>query len=278
MRIQESDVKLIQRELKKAGLYDDEIDGKRGPNTDTAVHRALERRTDRLIEPHNRDWRQWGIRRKMVALVQLACHERQIDSGPVDGYYGPTTEYAADLLRVLVKVGELPRPFVDIRPVDANPHGFPVQREDAMTVYFGPRGASRLTRVPCPWELTLDWQPFSKTNVIAVNERLADSLAGILAAALDHYGLDGIRENGLDRFGGSFNNRRIRGGSAWSTHAWGIAIDWYPSRNKLRWRSDRASLAHPDLDFWWGLWEAEGWLSLGRTEDRDWMHVQAVKR
>jgi len=66
--------------------------------------------------------------------------------------------------------------------------------------------------------------------------------------------------------------------SAWSTHAWGIAIDWFPGQNKMHWDSRKASLAHPDLDAWWALWEQEGWLSLGRTEDRDWMHIQAAKR
>jgi hypothetical protein len=274
MRIQESDIKLIQRELKKSGLYTGDIDGKRGPKTDEAVHKALLRRTSNLPD----GWEEWDGRRKMVALVQAACDERRIDAGPVDGYYGPTTEYAADLLRVLIKEGSLPRPFVDIEPVRANPHGFPIQNEAELIAAYGPRSRVPLRRIQCPWELTLDWEPYRKTHKIAIHEKLASSVEGILESALDHYGLDGIKEYGLDRYGGSYVNRRIRGGSAWSTHAWGIAVDWYPSRNKLRWRSDLASLSVPELDFWWELWEQEGWLSLGRTEDRDWMHVQAARR
>jgi hypothetical protein len=93
------------------------------------------------------------------------------------------------------------------------------------------------------------------------------------------YGDEGIKKHGLDRYGGSFNCRKKRGSStAWSTHGWGISIDWFPSKNKLKWDSDKASLAHPDLDPWWEAWEKEGWLSLGRSENRDWMHVQAAKR
>jgi hypothetical protein len=274
MRIQQSDIKLIQKELKEAGLYSGDIDGLRGPKMDAAVHKALLRRKDRLPD----GWQDWSGRRKMVALVQAACDERRIDAGPIDGYYGPTTEYAADLLRVLVKEGALPRPFVDILPISANPNGFPMQNEADITAVYGPRPNVPLTRVRCPWLLTLDWEPFQKTSKIAIHSKLASSLEGILESALDHYGLDGIKEFGLDRYGGSYVDRRIRGGSAWSTHAWGIAVDWYPSRNKLRWRSDLASLSDPALDFWWELWEKEGWLSLGRTEDRDWMHVQAAKR
>ena len=69
----------------------------------------------------------------------------------------------------------------------------------------------------------------------------------------------------------------MRGGTKPSTHSWGIALDWYPSRNKLRWGRDRASLAAPDCDDWWRIWEAEGWVSLGRSRNFDWMHVQAAK-
>jgi hypothetical protein len=124
----------------------------------------------------------------------------------------------------------------------------------------------------------LDWNLSKTTNTIAIHKDLSQSLAGILEKAYNHYGPEGIKTHGLDRYGGSYNCRRKRGSSAWSTHAWAIAIDWYPSRNKLRWGCDKAGLAHPDLDAWWEFWEREGWMSLGRSENRDWMHVQAAKR
>lgn len=270
--MQRSDIRLLQGQLQKAGLYTGDIDGLVGSGTEAAVHKALLKRTDKLPP----DWSGWEGKRKMVALVQLACHERGIDAGKVDGWYGPTTEFAADQLRVLIQRGELPRPFVDLRPIVANPHNFPNQRD--MEGFYGRVCEVQTVAVTCPWTLTLDWEPFSTTNRISIHTKLADSLATVLEKTLDHYGLDGIKHLGLDRYGGSYNCRRMRGGSSWSTHAWGVAIDWYPSRNKLPWRSDRASLAHPDLDAWWELWESEGWLSLGRTEDRDWMHVQAARR
>jgi hypothetical protein len=69
----------------------------------------------------------------------------------------------------------------------------------------------------------------------------------------------------------------MRGGSAWSTHAWGIAIDWNPSSNKLKWGREQATLARPEYDAWWDIWEEEGWLSLGRARNYDWMHVQAAR-
>lgn len=270
--MQRSDIRLLQGQLQNAGLFQGEINGQAGPDTEAAVEKALARRTAGLPP----DWRGWTGRRKMVALVQLACHEREIDAGQVDGLYGPTTEEAADRLRVFVQTGVLPRSFVDLRPIEANPHAFPRQRE--MEAFYGRPCEVETVGVTCPWTLVLDWAPSTRTRTITIQKKLASSLTGILEGAFDHYGLDGIRQLGLDRYGGSYNCRPMRGATSWSTHAWAAAIDWFPSRNKLRWRSHQASLAHPDLDPWWELWEKEGWTSLGRTEDRDWMHVQAARR
>jgi len=98
-------------------------------------------------------------------------------------------------------------------------------------------------------------------------------LSGVLA----HYGQAEIRRLRLDLFGGCYNYRRMRGGSAWSTHAWGIALDFDPDRNQLSWGRDKASFAKAEFDKWWEIWENEGWTSLGRTKNYDWMHVQATR-
>jgi hypothetical protein len=60
-------------------------------------------------------------------------------------------------------------------------------------------------------------------------------------------------------------------------HSWGIAMDYDPERNKLKWGRDKAAFAWPEYDAWWRLWEEEGWISLGRQRNFDWMHIQAAK-
>ena len=82
---------------------------------------------------------------------------------------------------------------------------------------------------------------------------------------------------GKGQGGGCLNVRRMRGGTRWSTHSWGIAMDYDPEQNQWKWGRDRATLALPEYDAWWRLWEEEGWTSLGRTKNFDWMHVQAAK-
>ncbi|MDT8323093.1 MAG: M15 family metallopeptidase [Bacteroidota bacterium] len=273
--MKKSEIRVMQQELKSHGLYRLTIDGLRGPGTDAAVAKLLAQRTADLPG----DWGSWSGKRKAVACLQLICRDHAIDSGEIDGWYGPQTADAAEQLLALKSTGSVPRPFGDIIPLVENPHDFPPEREAALNAYYGKSCKVTLVRVPCPWTLRLDWNLAATTSSITIHTRLADSLANILAAALAHYGEDGIRAHGLDRYGGSYVCRKKRGGSSsWSTHAWGIAIDWFPSKNRLKWNSDRASLADPALDHWWELWEREGWVSLGRSENRDWMHVQAARR
>ena len=273
--MKQSDIKIIQKYLGRDNLYSGKIDGKRGAKTDKAIATALTGRATQL--PDN--WKAWPEKRKAVAYLQLLCHDNDIDSGKIDGYYGPQTESAAEQLRILTSTGSLPRGFGDIVPIRTNPLDFPVERYEALNKYYGKPCKSKLVKVPCPWTLRLDWNLAATTKTISIHEKLSDSLADILNEIFQVYGIEGIKKHGLDRYGGSMNCRKKRGStSAWSTHAWAIAIDWYPSRNKLKWNSRQASLAHPDLDQWWEIWEQHGWTSLGRTEDRDWMHVQAAKR
>ncbi len=269
------EIRTIQEHLRQKGYDTGDIDGRRTPATDADIETVLAARAGELPD----GWPAWPPRRKAVALLRLLCRDRDIDPGPVDGLYGPQTEAASDQLNILTTTGSLPRGFGDIEPVRANPHDFPIERTDDLNARYGRPCEARLIKVRCPWRLRLDWDLATQTSTISIHEQLADSLATVLDQVYDTYGTSEIQRLGLDRYGGSYNCRKKRGSlSAWSTHAWGISIDWFPSRNKLKWNSDRASLAHEDLDPWWEIWEREGWLSLGRSEDRDWMHVQAAKR
>jgi hypothetical protein len=68
----------------------------------------------------------------------------------------------------------------------------------------------------------------------------------------------------------------MRGGSAWSQHAWGCAVDIDPDNNQLKWGKDKASFAKPVYNDFWNIVENEGWNSLGRSRGYDYMHFSAV--
>jgi hypothetical protein len=60
-------------------------------------------------------------------------------------------------------------------------------------------------------------------------------------------------------------------------HSWGIALDFDPDRNQLSWGKPKALFSGVGYLPFWQAWEAEGWVSLGRKRDFDWMHVQAAR-
>ena len=69
----------------------------------------------------------------------------------------------------------------------------------------------------------------------------------------------------------------MRGGSSWSMHSWGIAVDIDPDRNQLNMNRKEATLAKPVYDKFWQFVYDEGAISLGIERDYDWMHFQFAR-
>lgn len=148
-------------------------------------------------------------------------------------------------------------------------------RQSEVTAFYGQVGTNQTSITP-PWTMRLAWDKRRTIQRMTLHKKVAASALRAMTHAYAHYGDTGIKHLGLDLFGGSLNVRRMRGGSAYSMHSWGIAIDWDPERNQLRWKKPQARLSHDDCVPWWEAWEAEGWTSLGRARNFDWMHVQAA--
>ena len=149
-------------------------------------------------------------------------------------------------------------------------------RQSACRAFYGAPGTGH-TMLVLPYPMRIAWDRHIVIRQFTIHKKCADSARKVLQQALDHYGIDKIRELGLDLFGGCFNNRPMRGGSQLSMHAYACAIDFDPERNQLKWGKDKARLAKPDCVKWWELWEAEGWTSLGRARNFDFQHVQAAR-
>lgn len=263
-------IRLAQRYLNEAGYKAGKEDGRFGKQTEAAVDRGLTAVGDKAPE----GWQGWPKTRKLIAGIQIVAHNNGIDAGVVDGFWGPVTEHAYTALLHHLKYEELPRPWRDLEPSTANPNRWPAEKD--VPAFYG-RVATNLTTIDLPYTHRLAWDLRLTTNRMTCHKKVAESIQRVLEGVLDHYGEEGIRELRLDHYGGTFNKRKKRGGTSWSMHSWGIAIDYDPSHNALHWGRDRATFALPAYDRWWELWEAEGWLSLGRARNFDWMHVQAAR-
>lgn len=154
---------------------------------------------------------------------------------------------------------------------------WPSQDYRSMVKFYGPVGENQ-TKLALPYPMRLTWEPGGAVlKYITCHEKVADSLRRILEKTADTYGERKLHTLGLDRFSGCLNVRKMRGGSAWSIHSWGAAVDLDDERNQLRWGADRAQFARPEYVPFWDIVAGEGWVSLGQTRNFDWMHFQAAK-
>ncbi len=272
-------LRILQEILTETGHYDGPVTGQLTDALPGAVAGVIENRTAELTG----DPADWSERRKRIAAFQLFCKDADCEPGPIDGLWGQLTDYAYLEIEHLRRTGAPLIKFRDIVPNDANPNGWPTDHpgQAELMDFFGYRpqeGTEPPTViVDCPWELTLDFDQSIKTRRIGCHPKVAQSLSRILSTIHDHYGTAQLRDMGMHMYGGCKIVRTKRGGSSWSTHSWAAALDWDPGNNDLEWGFDKAHMARPEFLRWWEIWEAEGWVSLGRQRNFDWMHVQAIK-
>lgn len=135
-------------------------------------------------------------------------------------------------------------------------------------------GEGYLVTIKLPYPMKLAWDLDTKVTRMRCHKLVADQFLAVFNDILNTYGLERIQELGIDRFGGCFNFRKMRGGSDWSRHSWGVAIDLDPSRNLLKETSRTARFARPEYREMIDIFYKHGFESLGREKNYDWMHFQ----
>lgn len=262
------DTRTAQALFQEAGYYRADVDGRIGPATRSAVER---------IEANARDTRvgAWSWPRRIVAAAQRVLAAQGHFRGQIDGITGPMTEAATAAWRV-VRAGMVTVPPLD--PVVVARHQWPDRRDlRAMNLLFGQPGSAQATAGVCqlPFPFVLAWDEGTRVSRFICNRVAAPAFTAIFQEAARHYGEAAFRRLRLDRFGGCYNNRPMRGSTTTtSTHAWGVAVDLDPTNNQLSWSKNKASFARPDYEAFWKIVEKQGGTSLGRTRDYDWMHWQ----
>ncbi len=259
-----------QRYLSQSGFYRDLVDGDWGPSSRRA---ALDQLKSLGVITDG-----WTDMRLMVGAAQSAAHAHGINVGKIDGYEGPQTRQALLELEARRDGREVEatawRDLVTAPPPSARPSVWPLQRD--VEKFYGKPGENQVT-LALPRPMFIAWNPSQKVTRFSVHEKCHDAMLRCFQRIADAYTEDQAAVLGINLFGGCLNVRKMRGGSAMSMHSWGIAIDFDPARNQLKWGRDRARLARPDGETFWRIWEDEGFVSLGRLKNFDWMHVQAAR-
>lgn len=234
----------------------------------------------------------------MSALVfELQSALNKAGAGPiaVDGRIGPATKAA--IVRFQKLRGLTPDGIAGPKTRTALGMGADVDRTDPSRAPASPKSTKQWPRqadvrsvfgapgnpqctagkVRLPVAMRIAWNTSQTVASFNCHAKVADPLTAIFNDAVKHYGEKEFRRLGLDLFGGCYNLRKMRGGSSYSMHSWGIAVDIDPARNQLNWGRDRAQLAKPEYDAWWNIVEGHGALSLGRARNYDWMHFQFAR-
>lgn len=227
----------VQRRLAELGIYKGKVDGIAGPKTKTAV-RAFQR----------------------------------IHGLSDDGIAGPKT--LAAMFPAPIPGRDEDKPAREQTPAQTN---WP--RQSGCVAVYGPPGNPKCTagKVTLPFAFRIAWNLKQFVHSFQCHEKVAAPMTRIFDHAVRHYGEKQYRALGLDLFGGCYNLRKMRGGSNWSMHSWGIAVDLDPARNQLKWDREKAQFGRIEYVPFWKIVEAEGAVSLGRTRDFDWMHFQFAR-
>lgn len=153
-----------------------------------------------------------------------------------------------------------------------------ITTKQAIAKYGQPnQQGSYLTTITLPYPMRLAWDKKATVTKMRCHKLVAEDFKKVFADILAHYGLEKIQELGIDLFGGCFNFRAMRGGTDYSRHSWGIAIDLDPERNLLHETSKTARFARPEYKPMIDIFYRHGFISLGREKNYDWMHFEIAE-
>ena len=150
-----------------------------------------------------------------------------------------------------------------------------LKTNEIIKIYGKPnQQGSYLTTIKLPYPMRLAWDLNTSVTKMRCHKLVADDFINVFNDLLAHYGYEKIKELGIDLFGGCFNFRQMRGGSDYSRHSWGIAIDLDPARNLLKETSRTARFARPEYKPMIDIFYKHGFVSLGKEKNYDWMHFE----
>ena len=132
-----------------------------------------------------------------------------------------------------------------------------------------------LIDLPYPMRYVVSETKTTEVKRMRCHKLIADNLTAVFNELLSVYGYDTIKKLGIDLFGGCVAVRLMRGSKTkWSRHSWGVAIDLHPLKNQLKWKAPQALFSDLLYKEMIDIFYKHGFMSLGREQDRDWMHME----
>lgn len=187
-----------------------------------------------------------------MTLKQIKALQHKVGTTP-DGWWGPKSIAAcqAHLTRLMPKDNPWPNPD-----------------QASMRAFYGaPDDNSQIIRLEPPSWLRL-YNTDKPVKNIWVHKKCAASLERALRAAYKR------KPDWVRRFFGCHVDRKMRGGSLDSTHAYGAATDLAATTNRNRWHWPiKADMPLEVME----EFAKEGWLPAGAFWGRDAMHFQATR-
>lgn len=142
---------------------------------------------------------------------------------------------------------------------------------------YGEPGDNHLVTLILPYPMRIAWDLKMTVTTVRCHEKIAANLMFVFQDILAEYGLEKIKELGIDLFGGIYNYRKMRGGKDWSRHSWGIAIDLNPAKNGLKVRKPYAQFSKEAYKAMIDIFYKHGFVSYGREKNYDWMHFEIAE-
>lgn len=174
-----------------------------------------------------------------------------------DGFWGPRSQAAC-------------RAYLRSLMPKTNP--WPAPDQASLRAFYGaPGDESQLVRIEFPYPMFFNDKRVTSTRV---HRKCAASLLRVLTAIGSRFATEPHIKDEAQDFGGVFNFRLKRGGSTYSLHAYGAAIDLDADDNSFRasWPMQSDMPLEIMEEF-----AREGWIAAGAFWGFDPMHFQATK-
>ena len=257
----------IQEFLAEKGSYHEELDGDLGKA-------SLEAIVD-YLRSQDVDATSWSKAQKIVGIEQAIYKKDGLEIGKIDGKVGPQTKYAREVWAAKQSGDEKAvEEITTIRDKPVKQAYWPTQAE--CRSFYGNVGENQ-KKLILPFPMVLAWDLKETVLSYSCHEKVHDAMLRIWNRTFDHYGMEKIKELHLNYFGGCLNVRKMRGGSNWSMHSWGIAVDIDPDRNELKTPWKKSQMSKPEYAPFVQFWYDEGAINLGKEADMDSMHHQFAR-